>query len=300
MDENVIYPGVIAQGSFGPVSFIGQAFAALGEIGDDSSVDGQREQDVSAFMVAVDVGVKLGAWTPHFGIIWMSGDDNPLDNDAEAWAPIEADNDNLLGMRGIIMDDDIEVLGISDDSLTFENLSPIARQYSTQPGIITVFAGLKGRPTKKIVTDLNIVYAQWDSEKQWEYVDGMVTRVNCGEAVAIGVDCPNATFTNGVPDSSGLISSVDDEVGWELNGAVTYSYNKHVTLTISAAVFWPGDGAEVVAQCANAAGGGWFLDGAAAGGCDPGLDVDDEPISIRNGRADDEAFNTEVELNVEF
>ena len=68
----------------------------------------------------------------------------------------------------------------------------------------------------------------------------------------------------------------------------------------TAAVFWPGDGAEVVAQCANAAGGGWFLDGAAAGGCDPGLDADDESLSITNGRADDEAFNTEVELNVEF
>ena len=73
-----------------------------------------------------------------------------------------------------------------------------------------------------------------------------------------------------------------------------------MTLTISAAVFWPGDGAEVVAQCANAAGGGWFLDGAAAGGCDPGLDRDDEPLSITNERADDEAFNMEVELNVEF
>ncbi|MFQ6672155.1 MAG: hypothetical protein ACE5KY_02550, partial [Candidatus Tectimicrobiota bacterium] len=79
-------------------------------------------------------------------------------------------------------------------------------------------------------------------------------------------------------------------------------------LTISAAVFWPGDGAEVVAQCANAAGGGYLLGGDAQNGC-----VDDASVAAAtaiNGkdiqeiagiaRADDEAFNTEVELMVAF
>ncbi len=104
-------------------------------------------------------------------------------------------------------------------------------------------------------------------------------------------------------DGNGLISSVDDEVGWELNGAVTYSYNKHVTLTISAAVFWPGDGAEVVAQCANNAGGGWLLGGQAQNGCaDPVTGVNGSDIVAVSGigRADDEAFNVETELTVEF
>jgi len=140
-DEDIFYPGVIAKGTFGPVSFIGEFAAALGEIGDDSSVDSQREQDVSAFMAAVDIGVKLGAWTPHFGIIWMSGDDNPLDNDAEAWAPIASDNENLLGTRGIIMDDTVGVLEINDDALTSESVNTVSRQFFTQPGIIAVFAG---------------------------------------------------------------------------------------------------------------------------------------------------------------
>ncbi len=102
---------------------------------------------------------------------------------------------------------------------------------------------------------------------------------------------------------STLISTVDDELGWEINGAVTYSYNKHVTLTVSAAVFFPGDGAEVVAQCANNAGGGWLLGGAAQNGCvDPGGTINGIEISTVAGiaRADDEALNTEVELNVEF
>ena len=77
--------------------------------------------------------------------------------------------------------------------------------------------------------------------------------------------------------------------------AVTYEYNKHVRLVVSAAVFWPGDGAGVVAQCANAAGGGWLLDGPAAGGCDPGVDG-----AIANERADDEAINIDTELKVQF
>ncbi|MCH7768557.1 MAG: hypothetical protein IH828_06425 [Nitrospinae bacterium] len=294
-DENIYYPGVIAKGTFGPVSFIGEFAAALGEIGDDSSVDSQREQDVSAFMAAVDIGVKLGAWTPHFGIIWMSGDDNPLDDDAEAWAPIASDNENLLGTRGIIMDDSIGVLEISDDALTADGVSPTSRQFFTQPGIIAVFAGLKGRPTKKIKTDLNLVYFQWDSEKQFEYRDGIVTTVNCDGSA----DCPNTTFTNAVADSSGLVTTIDDEVGWELNGQVTYTYNKHVTLTMAAAVFWPGDGAEQVAQCINAIDSQGSVNstpahiGSPITGCSP-------KGEITNERGDDEAFNIEVELLVQF
>jgi hypothetical protein len=305
VDESVVYPGIIAKGTFGPVSFVGEVFGAFGEIGDDSAVDAQRNQDVAAYLVAVDVGVKLGAWTPHAGVIWASGDDNPHDDDAEAWAPIESDNDNLLGMRGIVMDDDLDVLGISDDAITAENVAPGARQYFTQPGIIALFVGLKGRPTKKIATDMNVVYFQWDMEKQWEYVDGMVTTNNCvpNQTQAQQGVCANSNFTSAVADGSGLISTVDDELGWEINGQVTYSYNKHVTLTVSAAVFFPGDGAEVVAQCANNAGGGWLLGGAAQNGCvDPGGTINGIEISTVAGiaRADDEAFNTEVELNVEF
>ncbi len=305
VDEGVVYPGIIAKGTFGPVSFVGEVFGAFGEIGDDSAVDAQRNQDVAAYLVAADVGVKLGAWTPHAGVIWASGDDNPHDDDAEAWAPIESDNDNLLGMRGIIMDDDVDVLGISDDAITAENVAPGARQYFTQPGIIALFVGLKGRPTKKIATDMNVVYFQWDMEKQWEYVDGMVTTNNCvpNQTQAQQGVCANSNFTSAVADGSGLISTVDDELGWEINGAVTYSYNKHVTLTVSAAVFFPGDGAEVVAQCANNAGGGWLLGGATQNGCvDPGGTINGIEISTVAGiaRADDEAFNTEVELNVEF
>ena len=285
VDENVVYPGIIAKGTFGPISFVGEFFAALGEIGDDTAVDAQREQDVSAFFAAADVGVKLGAWTPHAGIIYMSGDDNPHDDDAEAWATLSSDNGNLLGDRGIIMDDKVQALGFADDSITAEGSSPTARLYGLQPGIIAVFGGLKGRPTKKIKTDLNIIYFQWDSERQWEFVDGIVTTTNCvpTPATAGAGVCSNGTFTNGVADATGLIETVDDEVGWELNGAITYSYNKHVTLTISAAVFWPGDGAEVVAQCHNA-----------------GDDCGDLGVDITNERADDEAFNTAVELMVQF
>ena len=275
-DENLYYPGVIAKGTFGPVSFLGEFAAALGEIGDDSSVDSQREQDVSAFMFAVDVGVKLGAWTPHAGIIWMSGDDNPLDNDAEAWAGISSDNENLLGTRGIIMNDTVGVLEISDDALTADGVNPTSRQFFTQPGMVAVFAGLKGRPTKTIKTDLNLVYFQWDAEKQFEYRDGIVTTTNCGDVdgPSLGLDCPNATFTNGIPGkredlNKGLTTGIDDEVGWELNGQVTYAYNKHITLTMAAAVFWPGDGAELLAQCTNFAKGSKL-------GCDPGIDEEED------------------------
>jgi len=179
VDENVVYPGVTAKGTFGPVSFVGEFFAAIGEIGDDSTKDSQREQDVTAYMLALDVGVKLGAWTPHGGIIYMSGDANPHDNDAEAWAPIASDNENLLGTRGIIMDDAVPVLFIGDDALTEDTVSPTARKYALSPGMIAVFAGLKGRPTKKIKTDLWLTYFQWDKERQWEFIDGMVSRRNC-------------------------------------------------------------------------------------------------------------------------
>jgi hypothetical protein len=140
-------------------------------------------------------------------------------------------------------------------------------------------------------------------EKQWEYVDGMVTTVNCTPTQTLSQQgvCSNNNFTSAVADGSGLISTVDDEVGWELNGATTYRYNKHVRLTVSAAVFFPGDGAEVVAQCANNAGGGFLLGENANNGC-ASSSIDGIEISTVAGiaRADDEAFNTEVELKVEF
>ncbi|MDV2496009.1 MAG: hypothetical protein RX316_07345 [bacterium] len=309
VDENVVYPGIIAKGNFGPVSFVGEVFGAFGEIGDDSAVDAQRNQDVAAYLVAVDVGVKLGAWTPHAGIIYASGDDNPHDDDAEAWATISSNNGNLLGDRGIIMDDRIQVLGIADDSITADGSSPSVRLFYQQPGMIALFVGLKGRPTKKIKTDLWLTFFQWDMEKQFEYINGMVTTTTCNNggvptqtSSQQGV-CSNSNFTNAVSDGSGLVSTVDDEVGWEINGQVTYDYNKHVSLRLSAAVFFPGDGAEVVAQCANNAGGGYLLGQGAQNGCvDPGGTINGIEISTVAGiaRADDEAFNTEVELMVQF
>jgi hypothetical protein len=306
-DENVVYPGIITRGTFGPVSFVGEVFGAFGEIGDDSAVDAQRNQDVAAYLVAADVGVKLGAWTAHGGIIWASGDDNPHDDDAEAWAPMAA-NSSLLGSRGILMDDTLDGLGIADDSITAEGDSPRARLYGLQPGMIVLFAGLKGRPTKKLRTDMNIAFFQWDMEKQWEYVDGMVTTVNCTPSQTANQQgvCSNSALTNAVANGSGLISTVDDEVGFEVNGQVTYDYNRHIRLTIAAAVFFPGDGAEVVAQCANfdQNGNSFRLDGSVQSGCgrNTGANAGGALIQSRHGiaRADDEAVNIDVELLVEF
>ncbi|MDA2915932.1 alginate export family protein [Nitrospinae bacterium AH_259_B05_G02_I21] len=301
VDEDVVYPGLWAKGTFGPVSFVGEVFGAFGEIGDDSANDAQRNQDVAAFLVAADVGVKLGAWTPHVYVIYASGDDNPHDDDAEAWSGIESFTGKLGGARGIFVEDELQKIGIERRSITAETVNPVARGYGIQPGIILLGFGLKGRPTKKIKTDLNVLFIQWDMEKQWEYVNGMVTTTTCTPTQTqsqSGV-CSNSNFTSAVADGSGLISTVDDEVGWELNGTVTYDYNKHVSLRLAAAVFFPGDGTEVVAQCANAAGGGFNINGedGAQGGCSDGINV-----SAVSGiaRADDEAVRVDVELMVAF
>ncbi|MDV2494929.1 MAG: hypothetical protein RX316_01800 [bacterium] len=312
VDEDVLYPGVSTKGKVGPVSWAAEVFGAFGEIGDGSAVDAQRDQDVAAYMVAGHVGVSVGAWTPHVGFIFLSGDDNPHDGDAEAWAAISPHIEETFpfGPRGILADDTVQVLNIGHGSLESTEDGTTARQYFTQPGLIVLAAGLLGRPSKKIKTTLNVLYYQWDMEKQWEYVDGMVTTVNCtpSQTASQQGTCSNDNFTNGVADGSGLVSTVDDEVGWELNGSVSYYYTPRVWLTVSAAVFWPGDGAEVVAQCANAAGGGWLLAGGGHGheaaggtgasqGCGDGIN-----ISTVSGiaRADDEAFNIEAELMVHF
>ncbi|MDV2503854.1 MAG: hypothetical protein RX318_07860 [bacterium] len=311
VDESVLYPGISTKGKVGPVSWAGQVFGAFGEIGDGSAVDAQRDQDVAAYMVAAHVGVSMGSWTPHVGFIFLSGDDNPHDGDAEAWAAISPHMEESFqfGPRGILADDEFQVLNIGHGSLESTEDGSAARQYFTQPGMIVLAAGLLGRPSKKIKTTLNVLYYQWDMEKQWEYVDGMVTTVNCtpSQTASQQGTCSSDNFTNAVADGSGLVSSVDDEVGWELNGSVSYYYNPRVWLTVSAAVFWPGDGAEVVAQCANAAGGGWLLAGGhghegaggtgASQGCGDGIN-----ISTVSGiaRADDEAFNIETELMVHF
>ena len=307
VDETVVYPGLIFRGEFGPVSLLGEVFGAFGEIGDSSAVDAQREQDVAAYLVSAEVGVKLGSWLPHVGFVYMSGDDNPHDGDAEAWAGISPKSEEFFGERGIVIDDPFEALNINEDGLEATGNEPVVRQYFTQPGIIALVVGLKGKPTKKVSTDLNLIYLQWDKEKQWEYVDGMVSTNNCipNKTLSQQGVCSNANFTIGVADGTGLVSSVDDEVGWELNGAVTYEYNQHVMLTLSAAVFWPGDGATAVAQCANAAAEtgdyGWLVGGDAQDGCGAASGGGAQITTLSGiSRADDEAFNVEAELFVEF
>jgi hypothetical protein len=289
---------------------VGEVFGAFGEIGDDSANDAQRNQDVAAYMVAADVGVKLGAWTPHAYIIWASGDDNPHDDDAEAWSGIEAFTSKLGGARGIFVEDELQKIGIERRSIDGQTVNPGQRGYGLQPGLILLGVGLKGRPTKKIKTDLNVLFIQWDMEKQWEYVNGMVTTTTCipTQTQSQAGVCSNSNFTSAVADGTGLISTVDDEVGWEINGTVTYDYNKHVSLRITAAVFFPGDGAEVVAQCGNAAGGGFNLsnENGARQGCGSGSNMTDGTggslISTVSGiaRADDEATKVDVELMVAF
>ena len=80
---SVYWLGVNADATLGSFNLWGTAIYLGGDI-DNATVGGQ-DVDVKAWLAAVGASVPLGPASLHGQFFWASGDDNALDNDAEAF-----------------------------------------------------------------------------------------------------------------------------------------------------------------------------------------------------------------------
>lgn len=75
-----------AVGSMGIISFLAQPMFIFGSV--DSTAPGQPDYDVMAFGFIGKVEAKLGKVNPFLAVVYGSGDNDPNDNDLEAFSPL--------------------------------------------------------------------------------------------------------------------------------------------------------------------------------------------------------------------
>jgi len=84
IDTVLLMPSAV--GSAGIISFLAQPMFIFGSV--DSTGPGQPDYDVMAFGFIGKVEAKLGKVNPFLAVVYGSGDNNPNDNDLEAFSPL--------------------------------------------------------------------------------------------------------------------------------------------------------------------------------------------------------------------
>ncbi|MCI4624413.1 MAG: hypothetical protein L3V56_00460 [Candidatus Magnetoovum sp. WYHC-5] len=213
-DEKIdaVYGGVTTYGPVGPLQVLTGLYGAVG-MQDNVMLLGTvplEDQDIRAFMGYADIAYPLNKSmiTPHIGVFYASGDDNPGDDDAEGFDSI-SDKVNVWGSKGIIIDDRISLPGgvtvvrnnspytslrDNDDSSNFVN-----------PGVLATNLGLVVVPHKKLNVDTNLTYFWWAETQVLEAIFG----------------------------------DLDREIGLEWNMLVDFTINKNLTVFAGGAAFWP-------------------------------------------------------------
>jgi len=211
---DVAYLGAAHYGMVGPFATTAAFYYAFGE--DDNAVFNPAEsQDISAFHFVADVGYPIGKHTPHVGIFYTSGDDDPNDGDAEGFDSIY-DTIGVWGNNGIIIDDRINLGSLT--VLRNNSAIPSLRDFYESanfinPGVLAFNLGFVSNWTDKFATDVNLTYFQWNETAVLE--------------AALGTD-------------------VGDNVGWETNVSSTYKWNDNLSFTFAGAVLFPDEDMEAI------------------------------------------------------
>jgi hypothetical protein len=211
---DVAYVGAAHYGMIGPFATTSAFYYAFGE--DENAIfNPLSDQDISAFHFVADVGYPIGRFTPHVGVFYTSGDDDPNDGDAEGFDSIY-DTIGVWGDNGIIIDDRINLGSLT--VLRNNSAVPSLRDFDESanfinPGVLAFNLGLVANWTEKFATDMNLTYFQWDETAVLE---------------------------------AALKTEVDDQVVWEANISSTYKLDENLSLTAAAAVLFPDEDMEVI------------------------------------------------------
>lgn len=205
---DVAYLGLAHYGMVGPFATTSAFYYAFGD--DDNSVmNPARDQDISAFHIVADAGYPIGKFTPHVGVFYTSGDDDPTDGDARGFDSIY-DTISVWGDNGIIIDDRINAGTLT--VLRNNSAIPSLRDFDESanfinPGVLAFNFGLVTDWTDKFATDMNLTYFEWD-------------------------------------ETDVLGPGIGEHVGWEANVSGTYKWADYLNLTLAAAALITDDDME--------------------------------------------------------
>ncbi len=218
-DAKVHYIGLEGYGKIGIMTPRFEFIYADG----DQDVSGGGDNDIQAWGAYASVDFEVDkSFIPYIGGYYLSGDDDPGDDDMEAFNGITniSRYTPTFGMENAFVYRYVPALGSHLYSNNFNTLgsSPGYGGISNSskgdaPGMYMLGAGAKGSLGEKLSYKTQIMYFAFAEE------DGL----------------EDLGYGNG---------DVDDEVGYEFDLRLTYKFNNHFSLGNVLSVFVPGDGIE--------------------------------------------------------
>ncbi len=191
---------------------------------------GENNYDINAWAGLVNVGIDLAAYAPSLrkfvvslGFLYASGDDDAKDDDLEGFTGITSATRffgpwamGTLPVHGANSQPVIGSVIYSWLPATYYGVGPCVggvlgkgNDHGDNPGLQALVFALDWAPAPKWGFKFTAKYLQWDETDAIEAKYG---------------------------------ESIDDEIGYEFNGMLTYKIYKNVTTFAGLSVFVPGDG----------------------------------------------------------
>lgn len=246
---DVIYITPAWEGRVGIFKFVAQGSVVFGEV-DRGPAPGE-ELDIFAVAGQIAVEANLGKIVPFFTFVYGSGDDNPFDDELNAYATLAHKDITLtgsspllgtltnstlfsgieqgptfaraFGLNGRLQSGD----NIFNNGLGFHQSYDIRGQYAG-PGTIIPAIGVKVFPVKN-----------WEIAAHWAgnwVIETEPLEVQLNQA-----------------DALGRTADIDNFIWHEFGAMVTWTVNKHFDLRARGIVALPGDGAEDIAAMTDPA-----------------------------------------------
>lgn len=253
-EVQAFYAGLTTYGPIGPFQILTGLYGVIGDQ-ENATINGldfrgdlaplfqrnpkNNDMNVRAFSGYIDIAHTMleGKLTPHTGLFYASGDDDPFDDDAEGFDSI-SDNVNIWGDRGIVIDDRLSVNFASVRALNLMRQASVTvvnddspytslrdRDDSSNfinPGVIAWNLGATAKPFEFMDFNTNFTYFWWATT---DVLEAVLTADNAIQAALNG----NTQFKK---------ESLNKNIGFEWSMDANFELTKHLALFTGAAVFW--------------------------------------------------------------
>jgi hypothetical protein len=250
-EVNAFYLGFTTYGPLGPFKMLTGLYGVVGDQENGSvqgvdlrntarllrglSPDKSNDYNIKAFTGYVDIAYPVQeSLLLHTGYFYASGDDDPLDNDAEGFDAI-SDEVNIWGDRGVVIDDRLQfhvpALGpfkngksinsitvVRDDSPYTSLRDSDANSNFINPGVQAYNFGATSNPLTWLSINSNFTYFWWAHPDTVEEAIAAVNFVNTGAVNKV---------------------NMSQVIGYELSVDANFTLNKKTAIFSGAAVFCP-------------------------------------------------------------
>lgn len=282
----IYYPGIVATGKFGPLSFTAEGVAMLGEIDNlgpnFTALVGKSSADFESFAAFGEIALDLTAQgigiTPFLNVDYRRGDDNPFDDTLEGYVAI-SDLTGALRKDGFRLQSISSVGGVTlgnggEDGWGFnttgrgigptvgtilEGFGADTSQFNSRwgkadnPGHLKITAGMLGKITPQIDMKGAVSYFRFDTTESIK-AEAALNRDARGLVPATvtcgGVAFPKATTQNTAGRTRCIAGglNVDESMGVEINFNIGWSPVPAFRIQPFVSVFIPLEGAEDISR----------------------------------------------------